>query len=237
MARVTSSPTSGNVFTDLGIPEPDVELAKADLAIRIQRLAEHRRLTPYEAATFLKVPEPEVAALFQGRLATCSLDQLLRMLTWLGDDVEILIRPRLQRTKRGALRVLQAAAIEKPDDFEPVRTHARRSPDNRTNSASTDDRSTSGASERPASRDDPQLLDKHALEKLTSLDITTIYRKMSAGTFPQPVKIGLRRVAWRASDIVQWQKDLEVGTETARWRAMRLGEEGPPPTRRARRGR
>jgi prophage regulatory protein len=55
-----------------------------------------------------------------------------------------------------------------------------------------------------------QILDKHAVEKMTSLDITTIYRKISAGTFPQAVRIAHRRVAWRASDIVQWQQGLEV---------------------------
>lgn len=95
------------------------------MAIRIQRLAEHRRLTPDDAAALLKVPKSELPALFQGRLATCSVDQLLRVLTWLGDDVEITIRPRLQPTKRGALRVLQAATVEKPDDFEPARQDAR----------------------------------------------------------------------------------------------------------------
>jgi prophage regulatory protein len=56
---------------------------------------------------------------------------------------------------------------------------------------------------------------------MTSLDITTIYRRMAAGTFPQPVKVGRRRVAWRTSDIVQWQQNLEVGTETARSQAAR----------------
>jgi hypothetical protein len=30
MARSTLTPSSGNVFTDLGIPEPDVEIAKGD---------------------------------------------------------------------------------------------------------------------------------------------------------------------------------------------------------------
>jgi predicted XRE-type DNA-binding protein len=55
-----------------------------------RQIAEHRRLTPDEAAALLNVPKSDVAALFQ-RLATCSVGQLLRMLTWLGDDVEILI--------------------------------------------------------------------------------------------------------------------------------------------------
>jgi prophage regulatory protein len=201
----------------LGLSEPDVELAKAELAIRIHRLAERGRLTPHEASALLKVPESELLALFQGRLATCSIDQLLRMLTWLGDDVEILIRPRLQRTKRGALRVLQAAAVEKPDNFEPVRTRVKPSRRTAVPNAAPDDDSMSGASKAGVPADDRRLLDKHAVEKMTSLDITTIYRKMSAGTFPQPVRVGRRRVAWRTSDILQWQQELQVGTDPADW--------------------
>ena len=57
-----------------------------------------------------------------------------------------------------------------------------------------------------------RLLNKWAVEERTSLDITTIYRKMKAGTFPQPVRVGRRRVAWRESDIAAWQAELEVGT-------------------------
>ena len=57
-----------------------------------------------------------------------------------------------------------------------------------------------------------RLLNKWAVEQQTSLDITTIYRKMKAGTFPQPVRVGKRRVAWRESDIAAWQGSLEVGT-------------------------
>jgi len=65
-------------------------------------------------------------------------------------------------------------------------------------------------SERIARSD--RLLNKWSVEERTSLDITTIYRKMKAGTFPQPVRVGRRRVAWRESDIAAWQAGLEVGT-------------------------
>jgi prophage regulatory protein len=57
-----------------------------------------------------------------------------------------------------------------------------------------------------------RLLNKWAVEQRTSLDITTIYRKMKVGTFPQPVRVGKRRVAWKESDIAAWQSGLEVGT-------------------------
>jgi prophage regulatory protein len=56
-----------------------------------------------------------------------------------------------------------------------------------------------------------RLLDKWAIEDRTSLDISTIYRKIKAGTFPAPVRIGLRRVAWRESDVVKWQQNLVQG--------------------------
>jgi prophage regulatory protein len=204
----------------------DVALAKADLAIRIQRLAEYRRLTRGDVAALLNLPQPDVADLFEGRLGTCSIDELVRMLTCLGDDIEITIRPRLQRTKRGAVRVLQAAAVERPEDFDPVRLgNSQRSSSNivqaSVRSKQADEEAEALNAKGLAIREDRRLLDKHAVEKMTSLDITTIYRKMSAGTFPQPVKIGRRRVAWRASDIIQWQEGLAVGTETLRWKTRR----------------
>jgi predicted DNA-binding transcriptional regulator AlpA/predicted XRE-type DNA-binding protein len=231
-----TDPSSGNLLTDLGIPQPDIEVAKADLAIRIHQLNERRQLTPDEAAAVLNVPKPDLPALFQGRLATCSIDQLLRLLTWLGDDIELVIRPRLQR-KRGSLRVLQAAAVERPDDFEPVRL-GRGKRRSTTRPDACDEKAEAGSestSSRP--REDRLLLDKHSVEKMTSLDITTIYRKMAAGTFPQPVKVGRRRVAWRASDVVRWQQNLAVGTDTARWRATRSRQGGPHPDRTPRRSR
>jgi prophage regulatory protein len=228
MTQSTASPSSGKLFADLAISEPDVELAKADLAIRIQRLLEHRRLTAAQAAALLKVPESDLPALFQGSLATCSLDQLLRMLTWLGDDVEILIRPRFQRTTRGALRVLQAAAVERPEDFEPVRLGSgkRLSASSRAVSVpeAADENAKPGIHATATARDETQLLNKHAVEKMTSLDITTIYRRMAAGTFPQPVRVGRRRVAWRTSDITRWQRGLEVGTQTLGWKMKRSRE-------------
>lgn len=227
----------GNISAALGVREPDVELAKVDLVARIHRLVESRRCSLEEAAAVLSVPPSELPTLFQGRLATCSLDQLLRMLMWLGDDVEIMVRPRLQRTKRGALRVLQAAAVERPEDFEPVRL-GRGKPLSTTRRDSSDEKAEIGIHATPTvTRDERQLLDKHALEKMTSLDITTIYRRMAAGTFPQPVRVGRRRVAWRTSDIVQWQQGLEVGTETLRWKTSRAREGTPSGGGGGRRGR
>ena len=79
----TPTRNSGNVLAAVGISEPDLELAKADLVARIHRVLEQRRISPEETAALLKVTTSELPVLLQGRLATCSVDQLLRMLTWL----------------------------------------------------------------------------------------------------------------------------------------------------------
>jgi prophage regulatory protein len=104
--------------------------------------------------------------------------------------------------------------------------------------SASDEKTATGIDVAPSTtRDDRQLLEKHAVEKMTSLDITTIYRKMAAGTFPQPVKVGRRRVASRVSDITQWRQALEVRTETARWRAATLRHEDPNAGGKGRQGR
>jgi prophage regulatory protein len=71
-----------------------------------------------------------------------------------------------------------------------------------------------------------RLLNKWAVEQQTSLDITTIYRKMKAGTFPQPLRIGKRRVAWRESRRGKQASRLARGCEKTNMtgrRAPRLG--------------
>lgn len=46
--------------------------------------------------------------------------------------------------------------------------------------------------------------------ELTSLHRTTIYRKVEAGQFPPPVRLGERRIAFRESDIRAWMEARET---------------------------
>ncbi len=71
---------SGNVFADLGVAEPEEELAKAQLAGHIRGAIKRRRLTQAEAAALIGVDQPKVSALINGRLAGFSSDRLLRCL-------------------------------------------------------------------------------------------------------------------------------------------------------------
>lgn len=49
-----------------------------------------------------------------------------------------------------------------------------------------------------------RLLRKDAVEELTGLSISTINRRMAAGSFPIAISIGGRLIAWRSEDIEAW---------------------------------
>jgi predicted XRE-type DNA-binding protein len=101
--RVTRS--SGNVFADLGLPDADEALAKADLARQIARIIERRDWTQAQAAQVLGLDQPRVSNLVRGRLEGFSTDRLLRFLNLLGQDIEIAVRPTTAAHPHAGLRV------------------------------------------------------------------------------------------------------------------------------------
>lgn len=58
-----------------------------------------------------------------------------------------------------------------------------------------------------------RLLPTAKVVECSGLHRATVYRKVKDGTFPPPVQIGPRRVAWRERDIVNWQRSLPVGVK------------------------
>lgn len=97
--------SSGNVFADLGVEEPDTARLKAELAHRIASIIDHRHLTQEQAAEILGVDQPKVSALVRGRLYGFSAERLMEFLTALGRDVEIHVRKRGLASEPGRLRV------------------------------------------------------------------------------------------------------------------------------------
>jgi predicted XRE-type DNA-binding protein len=103
--------SSGNVFADLGLPDAEELLAKADLAIQISRAIEQCKLTQAEAAEMLGIDQPKISALMRGRLSGFSMERLYRFLNALGRDVEIVVRPAAR--KRAGVRVVAASRSRK----------------------------------------------------------------------------------------------------------------------------
>lgn len=92
-APVTIEESSGNVFADLDLENPEELLAKAELVQRICDIIAERKLTRASAAKLLGIDQPKVLALLRGKLDGFSSDRLFRFLNALGSDVEIVIRP------------------------------------------------------------------------------------------------------------------------------------------------
>jgi predicted XRE-type DNA-binding protein len=106
---ITVEPGSGNVFADIGLPNPEERLAKAELAYRISRLIEAKELSQAATAKLLKVDQPKISRLLRGRLSGFSTERLMHFLTLLGRDIDIVIRHRSRKRPHGRLRVVALA--------------------------------------------------------------------------------------------------------------------------------
>jgi predicted XRE-type DNA-binding protein len=100
--RVTEG--SGNVFADLGLPNPEQELTKARLTLQIYSIIKQRGLTQSEAGKLLGIQQPHVSLLMRNRAGSFSIGRLLDFLTALGHDVEIAVRPT--RKPHGEMSVI-----------------------------------------------------------------------------------------------------------------------------------
>ena len=54
-----------------------------------------------------------------------------------------------------------------------------------------------------------QLYRRKEVESLTGLSRSSIYKMMAEGTFPKPVHLTAKAVAWRDSDLNKWISELQ----------------------------
>jgi predicted XRE-type DNA-binding protein len=90
-SKITQS--SGNIFADLGLENPQEHYVKAHLIILISKMIESNNLTQGQAATKMGLRQPDVSKLLRGRFEGFSLERLLYFVRALGSDVEIKIKP------------------------------------------------------------------------------------------------------------------------------------------------
>jgi predicted XRE-type DNA-binding protein len=102
VSRVTEG--SGNIFADIGLPNPEQELLKAQLTLQIYTILKDSGMTQVEIAKVLGVQQPQVSLLVRNRAGNFSVGRLMEFLTALRQDVEITVRPT--RKEHGALSVI-----------------------------------------------------------------------------------------------------------------------------------
>ncbi len=88
-----------NVFADLGYSDPDTHLLKAQLVSRIDEIVCDKKLTQAQAAQAMGITQPDVSRLLKGQFRDVSVERIMRMLTRLGCEVDIVVKsPGRKRT-------------------------------------------------------------------------------------------------------------------------------------------
>lgn len=95
--------SSGNVFADLGLKDPDLLLTKAEIAIAITNVIRERGLTQSVAAHELGIDQAKVSALMRGRLDSVSLQRLTVWARRLGIDVRVSLTRSTEPARQGRM--------------------------------------------------------------------------------------------------------------------------------------
>ena len=98
--------SSGNIFADIGLPDPEERLLKAKLATKIAQLIEKKGLTQAQTAERTLLDQPKVSRLLRGQLSGFSADRLFAILNRLGHSVEVRISAKERPPDKSHTRVL-----------------------------------------------------------------------------------------------------------------------------------
>ena len=105
MKRIKAETGSGNIFADIGLPNPEEALAKAEIARLVNLALSSRKLSQEKAGVLLGIRQPRVSDLKRGRLGKFSLEKMIDFAKRLGNDVDI----HIQRSrKKPRLKVMSA---------------------------------------------------------------------------------------------------------------------------------
>jgi predicted XRE-type DNA-binding protein len=96
---------TGDVLVDLGFADAEERKLRVQLAMQVNELTAARRLTQARAAQLFGIPQPHVSELKNYKLSRFSSERLLRFVTLLDRDVEIVIRPKAKGHTSGIVSV------------------------------------------------------------------------------------------------------------------------------------
>ena len=96
---------SRNVFKDIGVPNAEEHLVKAQLVFKIDTIMKARGMKQADAANLFGVRQPDISKMLRGEFRQFSVERLMRFLVALNQDVEIVVKPHRGRSNASALRV------------------------------------------------------------------------------------------------------------------------------------
>ncbi len=94
---------SSNVYADLGHSDATEMQRKSQLAGAIARAIKAKRLTQDAAAVLLCIDQPKISRISQEQFWDVSESKLMELVTKLGHNIKIVIRPAKKRAGKVAL--------------------------------------------------------------------------------------------------------------------------------------
>jgi len=83
-----------NVFADMGLPNPEIELLKSQIIISLQEMMTEKEVTADRAAYLWGVSAREVPSLLEGGWDDYSVEDLMRFADALNRNVRIIVNSR-----------------------------------------------------------------------------------------------------------------------------------------------
>lgn len=87
--KVEFEESSGNVFEDLGLPNPEERKFKAELAMRIANLMKEKSMTQAQLGELVGLDQPKISKMLRGQLREFSVERLFSVLNRLGRRIEV----------------------------------------------------------------------------------------------------------------------------------------------------
>jgi len=100
---------SGNVFRDVGLPNPDVEQAKAILSAEIIKALDARGLSVRRAQALTNVPAADYSRIRNADIKRFTIDRLIKILNKLAPEIDINIKVRHPRKRKSRRASVQSA--------------------------------------------------------------------------------------------------------------------------------
>lgn len=111
--RITRS--SGNVFADLGLDNPEELLQKSRLVSVIDAVIRKRRLSQVKAAELMGISQPDLSKLLRGRTAGFSIERLFTMLVAMGVSTHITLEVPARFVRRGRIVIDEVRPTVDPE--------------------------------------------------------------------------------------------------------------------------
>lgn len=90
------------------LSKDEEQATKSGLAVAISRILRQRRLSQTEASRVLRIGQPKVSALLNRQVEGFSVERLMRLLTALGRDVDIVVRQKPNSRKAARISIKAA---------------------------------------------------------------------------------------------------------------------------------